>query len=477
MKILFVASESDPFIKTGGLGDVVYSLPKYLNKIGVETRVVIPNYSDINDNFKAKMKFIKSFKVPMSWRSQYCGVLQYEENGVTYYFIDNEYYFKRQGIYGFYDDGERFSFFDRAVLTMLKEVDFKPDVIHCHDWHTGMVPVLYKNEFISDPFYRNIRITYTIHNLLFQGVFPPEVLGDLLNLTDNLYYNGSVEFYGCSSFMKGGINFSDKITTVSKSYAEEIQTPIYGEKLDGLLRYKNHELLGIVNGIDYTVYNPNTDKYIYKKYNLDTLSNKGENKLKLQEELGLTINNNIPMFAIVSRLARQKGINLLIQILDTLLEKNIQLVILGTGDKEYEEHLKNLQLRYPKKVSANICFNNGLAHKIYAASDIFLMPSLFEPCGLGQLIALRYGTIPIVRETGGLKDTVVSYNEFTHKGNGFSFEPYNSQDLLYTIERALYFYEDKETWNFIMKEAMESDNSWENSALKYKELYEELIEK
>jgi len=477
MKVLFVASECDPFIKTGGLGDVVYSLPKYLNKIGVEARVVIPNYSDIKVNFKSKMKFIKSFRVPMSWRSQYCGVLQYEEGGVTYYFIDNEYYFKRQGIYGFYDDGERFSFFDRAVMTMIKEIDFKPDVIHCHDWHTGMIPVLYKNEFISDPFYRHIKTIYTIHNLLFQGVFPPEVLGDLLNLTDNLYYNGSVEFYGCSSFMKGGINYSDKITTVSDTYAKEIQTPLYGERLDGLLRYKGEELIGIVNGIDYSTYNPETDGYIYKKYNTTTLNNKRVNKLRLQEELGLGVSKDTPMVAIVSRLVKQKGINILIPILDILLEKDVQLVILGTGDREYEEHFSNLQFRYPKKVSAKLTFNNGLAHKIYAASDMFLMPSLFEPCGLGQLIALRYGSLPIVRETGGLKDTVTSYNEESHEGNGFTFGPYNSQDLLYTIERALSFYENKEIWNSIVRRAMEQDNSWETSAYKYKELYEELTEK
>jgi len=267
VKVLFVAGECDPFIKTGGLGDVVYALPKDLNKIGVETRVVMPLYSDISEDYKSKMTFIKSFNVSLSWRSQYCGIYHCEHEGINYYFLDNEYYFKRKGIYGFYDDGERFAFFDRAVLLMLKEIGYKPDIIHCHDWHTGMIPVLYKNEFTFYTFYRDISTVFTIHNLAFQGIFPPEVLGDLLNLKDSLFYNGSLEFYGYSSFMKGAINFSDKVTTVSNTYAREIQTPCYGEKLDGLLRYKSDELIGILNGIDYSTYNPEDDNYIYRNFN------------------------------------------------------------------------------------------------------------------------------------------------------------------------------------------------------------------
>ena len=470
-RVLFVASEGDPFIKTGGLGDVIYALPKYLNKIGIEARVVIPKYEDINEKFKSKMKFIKSYTVPMSWRNQYCGIQEYIHEGTIYYFIDNEYYFKRKSLYGFYDDGERFSFFDRAVLMMLEEIDYKPDIIHCHDWQTGMIPVLLKNEFIYNPFYKNIKTIFTIHNLLFQGVFPKTVLGDLLNLSDELFYNGSLEFYDCISFMKGAINYSDKITTVSSSYAKEIQTPYYGEKLDGLLKCRGNELLGITNGIDYTMYDPENDKYIYKNYNVDNLEYKIENKLKLQKELGLPINKDVPIIGMVSRLTKQKGINLLIQMIHKLHEKDFQLVVLGTGDIEYEEHFKNLQFRHPTKISANITFDNGLAHRIYAGSDIFLMPSLFEPCGLGQLIALRYGSIPIVRETGGLKDTIISYNEQTGEGNGFSFTSYCAKDLFCTLERTLEVYKDKIIWSSITTQAMTSDNSWEKSATKYKEIY------
>jgi starch synthase len=475
MKVLFVASEGDPFIKTGGLADVAYALPKYLKALGIDVRVVIPKYKNIKLSDKYSMSFKKSFTVPVGWRNQYSGVFESEVDGVKYYLIDNEYYFSRDTLYGHYDDGERFAFFDRAVLMMLKELDWKPDVIHCNDWHTGMVPVLYKLEYEKDDFYKNIKILYTIHNILFQGNYAPSILGELFGYSDDIYKDGSAELYGAVSFMKGGINYSDKISTVSSSYAEEIQTAEYGERLDGLLQSRSKDLSGIVNGIDYDIYNPEKDTVIYKNYSKSNLEDKVINKKKLQEQLGLKVSKKTPMIGIVSRLTSQKGLNLIKHIGEELVNRDIQLVVLGTGDNEYEEYFKYLQEKYPNKVSANICFNDVLAHRIYAASDIFLMPSLFEPCGLGQLMALRYGAIPIVRETGGLKDTVKSYNQFTVEGNGFSFTYYNPYDLFQVIKEAIQYYEDKELWKNIMIQAMESDNSWDKSAKTYKELYESMF--
>lgn len=475
MKVLFVASEGDPFIKTGGLADVAYALPKYLKALGIDARIVIPKYKNIKVKDKQNMSFKKSFTVPVGWRNQYAGIFESEVEGVQYYLIDNEYYFFRDTLYGHYDDGERFAFFDRAVLMMLKELDWKPDVIHCNDWHTGMVPVLYKLQYEKDDFYKNIKILYSIHNILFQGNYDPNILGELFGYSDDIYKDGSVELFGAVSFMKGGINYSDKVSTVSRTYAEEIQTPQYGERLDGLLQSRVKDLSGIVNGIDYDIYDPEKDSVIYKNYSKNNLKDKVINKKKLQEQLGLKISEKTPMLGIVSRLTSQKGVDLIKYIGEDLLKKDIQLVVLGTGDDEYQEHFKYLQEKYPNKVSANIYFDDALAHKIYAASDIFLMPSLFEPCGLGQLIALRYGAIPIVRETGGLKDTVKSYNKYTGEGNGFSFTQYNGYDLFYAIERALESYKDKKLWESIVIQAVESDNSWDKSAKTYKELYESML--
>lgn len=475
MKVLFVASESDPFIKTGGLGDVAGALPKYLNKIGLDVRVVIPKYKNIKPEFKDKLNFIKWFMVPVGWRNQYCGIFDYEVEGVKYYFIDNEQYFLRDALYGYFDDGERFAYFDRAVLNMLKEIDWKPDIIHCNDWQTAMIPVLYKLQYQQDPFYHNIKTIYSIHNLLFQGNYNPEVLGDLFGLSDENYRNGLLELYGAASFMKGGINFSHKVSTVSNTYALEIQTPQYGEKLEGLLSSRNQDLVGIVNGIDYKVYDPEKDELIYKNYGVDSIEDKKENKVSLQKNLGLPIKADTPMIGLVSRLTSQKGMDLIIYIIDRILQQDVQIVILGTGDKAYEEHLKYLEARHRDKISANIKFDDSLAHKIYAASDLFLMPSLFEPCGLGQLIALRYGAIPIVRETGGLKDTVKPYNQYTGEGNGFSFSNYHGDELLSVLQMALNYYKHKQIWNSIVLQAMTSDNSWEKSANSYKKMYEELI--
>jgi starch synthase len=474
-KVLFVASESDPFIKTGGLGDVANALPKYLNKLGLDVRVVIPKYKGIKPEFKEKMNFIKWFMVPVGWRNQYCGLFGCEIDGVQYYFIDNEYYFLRDGCYGDFDDGERFAYFDRAVLMMVKELDWKPEIIHCNDWQTGMIPVLYKLQYEKDPFYHNIKTIFSIHNLLFQGNYDPNILGNLFGLDDLAYRNGSLELYGAVSFMKGAISYSDKVGTVSKTYANEIQTPQYGERLDGLLRSRSRDLIGIVNGIDYTIYNPEKDRFIYTSYSSENIQDKVENKKKLQETLGLPVKSEVPMLGLVSRLTNQKGLDLITYMIDQLLQEDIQLVILGSGDNYYEEHFKHLQDEYSDKVSVNIKFDDTLAHRIYAASDMFLMPSLFEPCGLGQLIALRYGAIPIVRETGGLKDTVKDYNEDTGEGNGFSFSDYNEDELLKVIQRALGVYEDKKAWNGLVVQAMNSDNGWEKAAKEYKELYESLI--
>ena len=475
MNILIVASEAHPFIKTGGLGDVIGALPVALNDLGADVRVVIPNYRDIKKEIKENLKYIDNFTVNVGWRNQYCGILEYEHEGVKFYLLDNEYYFNRGGLYGYYDDGEKFAFFDRAVLEFAKHIDWVPDILHCNDWQTGMVPVLLKLEYSKEEKFKNMKTMFSIHNLFFKGMFDPKVLPELFGYDYESFNNGSLEHYGAVSFLKGGINYADKVTTVSKSYAEEIKTPEYGEQLEGLLRYRSSALEGIVNGIDYKEYNPEEDKYIYSTYSVNDLENKKINKEELQKELGLTVNRDVPMIGLVSRLTHQKGCDLIINILEELLKEDIQVVVLGTGDYMYEESFKSFQGRHPNKISANIKFSNELAHKIYAASDMFLMPSLFEPCGLGQLIALRYGSIPIVRETGGLKDTVTPYNEYDETGNGFGFKNYRFEELFNITKYALKIYRNKDKWNNIVRQAMSSDNSWEKSAKEYIEIYNQLI--
>lgn len=477
MKVLFVASEAHPFIKTGGLGDVMGALPQSLIKIGVDVRVVIPKYKNIKDELKQKLQFVKWFTVPVGWRNQYCGIFQYQYKGVTYYFIDNEYYFNRDGLYGYYDDGERFAFFNRAVLEFIKQIDWQPDLINCNDWQTGMVPVLLNLEYKKHAFYSRIKTIFSIHNLLFKGSFSPKILPELFGYDYMPLANGSVELDGAVSFLKGGLNYCDQITTVSNTYAEEIKTQQYGEGLDGLLRSRSCYLMGIVNGIDYEEFNPKDDKFIFKNFDCNSMEDKVNNKLALQKELGLPQKSSTPMIGLISRLTHQKGCDLIVNMIDRLLQRDIQLVILGTGDYWYEETFKNLQYRYPDKVSTNIKFDNTLAHKIYAATDMFLMPSLFEPCGLGQLIALRYGSIPIVRETGGLKDTISPYNQYNGVGNGFGFKNFNSNELMQIMEYALTIYNDKDAWNNIIRQAMNSDNSWEKSAIQYKELYEGIVKR
>ncbi|MED4977125.1 glycogen synthase GlgA [Heyndrickxia faecalis] len=473
MNVLFAASECAPFIKTGGLGDVIQALPKALKKAGIHPAVILPKYEDLKPEVKARLSFMGSLTVPVGWRKQYCGIETLEEGGIRYYFLDNEYYFKRHGSYGYFDDGERFSFFSRAVLEALPYLNEKPDVIHCHDWQTGPIPVLLKAHFPSHPFYQGIKTMFTIHNLRYQGVFPKSVLSDLLDLSELYFHVDGLEFYGNVSYLKAGIAYADAITTVSPTYAREIQTPYYGENLDGFLRMKSNRLEGIINGIDTDAYNPKTDDALFFTY--EDYPGKLKNKKALQEAFHLQVDSGIPVISMVTRLVEQKGIDLVLHVIHEMLSLNVQFVLLGTGEHQYEEAFRHLESQYPGQVSVHIYFDEALSHKIYAGSDLFLMPSKFEPCGIGQLIAMRYGTLPLVRETGGLKDTVKPYNEFTGEGNGFSFTNYNAHDMLYTIERAVWFFRyQPKTWQSLSERVMGLDFSWVHSANAYIRLYEEL---
>lgn len=476
MKILFVASEAHPFAKTGGLGDVTYALPKALRKLGVDVRVIMPKYLGICTNFGDKLKYISSFNVPVGWRDAFCAIEYYQYEGVPFYFIDNEYYFKRADIYGFFDDGERYSYFCRAVLEFIEKLDdFKPDIIHCNDWHSGMIPLLLNEHYKKNGKLQNVKTIFTIHNLKYQGVFPKEVLPDLLSLGYEYFTEEGVKYYDCISFMKAGINYGDIITTVSDTYSEEIKEEALGEGLHGLLNARGHKFSGIVNGLDFDLFNPGTDEDIFCKYSLHDLENKYKNKTELQKLLGLPVNETIPMIGIVSRLVKQKGFDLIAHVIEELLSMDIQLVVLGAGEEDYEDLFQYYSSIYPTRLSSNIAFSNSLAKKIYAASDMFLMPSIYEPCGIGQLIALRYGVVPIVRETGGLKDTVEPYNQYTGQGTGFSFANYNADEMLNTIKYAIETYYQKEVWENLIKRGMVKDNSWTNSANLYIRLYETLL--
>lgn len=480
MKILYVASEAVPFVKTGGLADVAGSLPQALKKKGVDIRVIMPKYSNIPEAYRNKMKHIYDGELNVAWRKKYVGLDSIESGGVTYYFVDNEDYFHREGLYGYGDDAERFSFFCRAVLDLLPEMDFWPDIIHSNDWHAALVNVLLKLEHMGDERYDKIRTIFTIHNLKYQGVFPKNIMDDVLGLDWKYFTNGDLEFYDAVNFMKGAIIYSDYVSTVSKTYAQEVQYEYFGERLDGLLRKRQDEgaLFGIINGIDYDVYNPSTDKNIFKTYDADAPEYKIDNKTALQKELHLPVSRTTPVIALVSRLVAPKGMDLIVRIMDELLEhEDVQFVMLGTGDKVYEDWFKGLEYRFPGKISANIRFSNELAQKIYAGSSIFIMPSNYEPCGIGQLIALRYGSVPIVRETGGLKDTVIPFDKYTGKGNGFLFHNYNAHELLFTIKKAISIRKDITIWKEIVRNAMKSDYSWKNSAKEYIALYEKLLAK
>ncbi|MCL6571815.1 MAG: glycogen synthase GlgA [Bacillus sp. (in: Bacteria)] len=475
MKVLFAVSECGPFAKSGGLADVAGSLPKELMGLGTDVRVILPKYGTIAESYKTEMKKVKEFSVPVGWRNQYCGIEELTHKGVIYYFVDNEYYFNRENLYGYYDDGERYAYFNHAVLEALAQLDFFPDVLHCHDWHTAMIPFLLRTDYYNRKGYGQIRTVFTIHNLQFQGIFPKEILGDLLGVDQSLIHKEQLEFFGNINFMKAGLVAADEITTVSPTYKEEIQTVEYGEKLDGLLRKRQDDLVGILNGIDEDFYNPETDPLIYQTFTANDLKKKALNKREIQKRFGLPECANSPLLVMISRLTKQKGLDLVKCVLREILQEDLQVIVLGTGDDEFEEHLRHVARIYPEKLKVYTGFNEELAHKLYAAADLFLMPSQFEPCGLGQLIAMKYGAIPIVRETGGLNDTVHAWNEFTGEGNGFSFRNFNAQDMLYTIQRAISFYHDPIAWEVIVKKAMAMDYSWAKSAQMYNELYRELI--
>ena len=477
-KILFAASESVPFIKTGGLADVVGSLPKYFDKEKFDVRVMLPKYMCMKDEWKEKLQYHTHFYMDLNWRKQYVGVLEMEYDGIRFYFIDNEYYFNGYAPYGdIYADIEKFAFFSKAVLSALPLIDFRPDIIHCHDWQTGLVPVYLKTDFCRGDFFARMKAVMTIHNLKFQGTWDTKTVRDITGLPDYYFVPDKLEAYKDANYLKGGIVYADRITTVSNSYAEEIKMPFYGENLDGLMRARANCLQGIVNGIDYDVYNPKTDELITNNFSVENFrKEKAKNKLALQEELGLEKNAKTMMIGIVSRLTDQKGLDLIAYMMDELCQENIQLVVLGTGEERYENMFRHFAWKYQGKVSANIYYSEALSHKIYASCDAFLMPSLFEPCGLSQLMSLRYGTLPIVRETGGLKDTVVPYNEFDKTGTGFSFANYNAHEMMDIIRYAEHIYYDKKRdWNKIVEHAMQQDFSWDNSAKQYEQLYDDLI--
>jgi len=478
MRILYAAAEAVPFAKSGGLGDVAGALPKALNRPGVSCRVVIPYYQEMSQELKDSLTFVKVVWVPLAWRSCYCGVFEGKVDGVTYYLLDNQYYFGRKGYYGHFDDAERFAFFSKAVLEMLQYIDFKPDVINCNDWQTGLIPY-YLNKFYRgiNEMYEHMQTVYTIHNIQYQGVFPPDIVENVLGVDWNDYAMGYLQFDGCVNYMKAGIEAANWVTTVSPTYAGEIQDPFFSHGLHDLLRNENRKLSGIVNGIDTKVYDPKTDPHLFKNYDLSTIEDKAVNKQKLQEMLGLRVSPDTPIIAMITRLADHKGLDLVAAVLNDILWDDVQLIVLGVGEMRYEEMMRNASYAYPGKVSANICFNGDLANKIYAGADMFLMPSLSEPCGLAQMISMRYGTIPIVRETGGLKDTVQPYVSWEGRGNGFTFAAYNAHDMLYVIREAEGFYHNKDNWNQLMTNAMTTDFSWKGPAQQYLNLYRMLTGK
>ena len=462
--ILFVASECVPFVKTGGLADVVGSLPKYFNKKEYDVRVMIPKYACIPQEWKDKMQYKTHFYMDLAWRSQYVGILEMEYEGVHFYFIDNEFYFAGFHPYGnIFEDIEKFAFFCKAALSAMPSLDFRPDIIHCHDWQTGLIPVYIKDSFNDNPFYHGIR--------------DKQKVIDITGLNEYYFTSDKLEAYGDANYLKGGIVYADMVTTVSDSYAEEIKMPFYGEHLDGLMRARSNCLRGIVNGLDYDEYNPETDPLIYANYNAKTFrKEKIKNKRGLQKELGLDQNDKAFMIGIVSRLTDQKGFDLINYVIEEICAEDTQLVVLGTGEERYENLFRHFEWKYHGRVSANIFYSNERSHKIYAACDAFLMPSLFEPCGLSQLMSLRYGTVPIVRETGGLKDTVEPYNEYEGKGTGFSFANYNAHEMLATIRYAKdVYYNRKREWNKIIDRGMAMDFSWNHSAKKYEDMYNELV--
>lgn len=478
--ILIVASEAIPYMKTGGLADVAGSLPKYFDKSKYDVRVIMPKYKCMSEEFLPQLKFVCHFYVNLNWRKQYAGIFKAEHDGVTYYFVDNEFYFAGDKPYNnIYEDVEKFAYFSKAVLEALPIIDFAPDVIHCNDWQTGLLPVFLKTVYGSDNFYAGIKTVFTIHNMKFQGRWKIREIADITGLPEHIFNSGELEFYGEANYLKGGIVYADEVTTVSPTYADEICTPEGGEGLDGLMLERRRHLSGILNGIDYDVYNPMTDQYIKKNFSIKDMSGKLMNKRQLQEDHGLKVDNDVMLIGIVSRLTDQKGFDLVAYMMDEMLSTmDVQFVVLGTGENQYEGMFHYFQSKYPEKISAYIGYSEEKAHEIYASCDAFLMPSLFEPCGLSQMMAMRYGTLPIVRETGGLKDTVQPYNEYENKGTGFSFADYNAHDMLHVIKYANdVFKNHKDRWQEMMGRAMREDFSWNASARKYEKLYDKLSHK
>ena len=478
MKVLFATSECVPFVKTGGLADVVGALPAELCAQGCEARVILPKYGKIAQKYKDEMQYISNIYIKMGWRSQYCGVFQLKIGEVIYYFVDNEFYFGTDTIYGdMSEDIERFAFFDKAVLALLQVVDYWPDVIHCNDWQTGMIPVLLKAHYDVDGRYASIKTVMTIHNLKFQGIYDKKNIQDVCELPDSYFTDDKLEFFNDASFLKGGLVYADFITTVSKTYAGEIMTDYFGENLNGLLWAKRDSVTGIINGINYDEWNSATDTFIEKNYNLrNIISGKRENKLALQRQFGLEENSDKFLVGMVTRLTGQKGLDLVECVMDNIFENgDIQMIILGTGESQYENMLRHFEWKYKGSLASLIMFDNATSHRIYAGCDAFLMPSLFEPCGLSQMISMRYGTLPVVRETGGLRDSVEAFNEYEDTGTGFSFTNYNAHEMLGILNYAKRtYYDNRKAWNSMVKRAMKADFSWRNSAKEYIDVYNRL---
>ena len=475
MNLLFVASEVAPFCKTGGLGDVAGALPQALAASGVQVSVVMPLYETISEEWRNKMDFVRQLNVQLSWRNQPCGIFSLEKDGITYYFLENAYYFNRRELYGHYDDGERFAFFSKAVLDMLPAIGCFPDVIHANDWQTALIPIYLRLMYAYDPRYARIKTVFTIHNIQYQGNFPRGFLTDVTGIDDVHYRSGLLAFDDGINLVKGAVCCADSLTTVSPSYAGEILTPYYAHGLDAILRDNRQKLSGVVNGIDVDAYNPATDPRIAENYSPADPSGKAVCKQSLQHMLGLREEPDTPIIAIITRLAEHKGLDLIGAVLDDIMTENVQLVVLGRGEWRYEQLFDQARRRYPGRVSVNILFSEDLAHQIYAGADILLMPSKSEPCGLAQMIAMRYGTLPLVRETGGLKDTVHAYNPADGSGNGFSFANFNAHDMLYTVRHAVQCYQDEELWNTLALRGMSADLSWKRSAADYIAVYEKTL--
>lgn len=475
IRVLFASFEAAPFAKSGGLGEVAGSLPQALAEVGVDARLIIPKLAAIPMEFADKMEHIADFYLPLGWRRQYCGLERLEYRGRVVYFIDNEYYFKRADLYGYGDDAERMAFFAKAVVEAAARIpDFQPDIIHCNDWHTALTPVFLHEQYRDVPQCRGVKTVFSVHNLKFQGQYDPFVLGDILGLADNAAASSQLIFGGAVNYLHGALCYADRLLTVSPTYAEEICTAAYGEGLEGVFTRRRDILSGILNGVDEDIYNPRADEYLPAEFSADDLGGKTLCKLSVQHDLGLKQGADIPLLVLISRLTEQKGLDLLLPIMEELLRLPVQVAVLGVGDKKYEDAFCYFDGAYDN-FACRLLFDDGWAHRLYAGADMLLMPSRFEPCGLAQMIAMRYGTVPLVRETGGLRDSVCAYNRFTGEGNGFSFGGYNAEELLQTVTNALAVYRDKAAWDGLVQNALATDFGWCRSAAEYAAVYRELL--